>query len=126
MAQGHVRAQHGTQHIGNGHGHSQMPPDITLQGEQHQGGNIGCQIEQLGRGRGVQKVIAHEAHKQEDEKAASAGAEKSIIKTDDQANRAGNDGFGTATEARRVIAAHLLARQRIGQHANQHQRQQFA
>ena len=94
--------------------------------KQNQRCHVGCHVQQLGRGRGVQEVITQHAHQQKDKKAAGAGAKKAVVKTDGGTNQAGGHPFGAAGVARRVVAPQLFFDQRVAQHKHQHQRQQFA
>ena len=67
-----MRAQQAARHIGDGQGHRQVPPHMALGGKQRNRGNVGGAVEQLGRSRGVQEVIAQQPHEQEHEETAGA------------------------------------------------------
>ena len=99
---------------------------MALGGKQRDGGDVGGAIEQLGRGRGVQEVIAQQPHKQKNEETAGARAEEAVIKADDHADQAGRQHFGPARKAGCVVPPQLFLGQRVDQHPQQHQGQQLA
>ena len=121
-----MRAQQAAQHVGHRQRQRNVPPDIALEGEQQQGRQVGGGVDQLGRGRGVQKVVAQPAHKQEHQKAAGTRAEEAVVKADHQTDGAGRQRFGAAGKARCMVTAQLFFGQGVEQNAEQDQRQQLA
>ena len=93
---------------------------MALEGKQQQRRGIGGAVHQLGRSRGVEKVVAQPAHEQEHQKAARARAEKTIVKPQQQRNAAGSHSLGAGAQVRHMVTAQFFLDQRIDQHRQQH------
>ncbi len=115
----HVRAQHAAHHVGHRQRQREVPPHLALGREQDQRGDVGREVQQLGRGRGVQEVVAQQPHEQEHEETARSRTEESVVEPDRQTDQAGHAGFGGALEAWRMVLAEILARQGVEQHGQQ-------
>lgn len=113
-------------HVNNGHHQADMPPDVAFESKERDGGNVGGHVEQFGRCRSVEKVVAQKAHEQKNKEAAGAGTKETIIPADDGANGAGGDLLESAIRMGLVRGAEIFFNQGVDQHGHQDERYELA
>ena len=121
-----VRARQTADHIGQRHGQHKVPPDMAGERKQRKRGQVAGGVEQLGAGRGVQKIVARHAHQQKHKKAAGTWAEKPVVKANARANGAQDPGFGPPAKAWHMVAPQFFFGQRVNQQEHQQYGQRLA
>ena len=124
--QGQPRADQAAHDVGQRHGQRQMPPDMALEREQGQRGQVGGHVDHLGRSRCVQKVVTQHPHIGKHQKTAGAGAKKPVVKTTQQPDACGDPSLLCPGKARRMAAAQVFFDQGVKQKHRQQHGQQFA
>ena len=73
------------QDVGQGDGDADGIYHLVGQDKSHEGADIGCQVENLGDGGGIDQVQAQEGIKTEDQKRPCSRPEETVIKADHKA-----------------------------------------
>ena len=120
-----VRAQQAAQHIGDGHGQREVPPDVALEANSKQAARLVAVLSSLAEPRRSESRSPASARTKTRKNCRCRGR-KIRHKTRAPPDAAGHRSLGVAAEARRMVAAQLLFGQRVGQHQQQHEGQRLA
>lgn len=85
MLEGNTGSQPCTRHIADRHEQGQGVRDMICRNKDAQGRNIGGEVDQLGGGRGTQKIHADDAYKGKYQKRTGTRSKKPIVEPQDAA-----------------------------------------